>query len=385
MSTPRGRAKAIAVVKVVDGCDSTCSYCPRAEERVPPRGFLDPHMVEVFLDSLIGSGLRPDVYFTCPNPLAHPRVGELIAAATDRGLEAHVFVPAAVGSREKSPEMLLRADEICLFCYTMSDLKRAKRFVRRLLMAGKSMKLMLIYVPGVNDEEILEMVNIGRSWGLQVWISPPILCPVTKCPTDVVKAMQGRGYDVSDPFGDFMGIYEMRVTFHRDFPVYLLSGPRCRRECRMIYMDPSGLVGKCPMLGQLNPAYGPEELRRILSSGCELIERSAAYSFIPSLRLVTKDGEVLDEDDLELLSTLESMGSLSAVARSLGLSPPAVYRRLKRMESALGFKLFESWRGGVGRGGVVLTPEALELVRSYRDYKAGLGIVRFNFMLNEQS
>ncbi len=337
------------------------------------------------MDSLIGSGLRPDVYFTCPNPLAHPRTGELIAAATDRGLESHVFVPAAAGSREKSPEMLLKADEIFLFCYTTADLKRAKRFIRRLLMAGKFMKLMPIYVPGVNDEEILEMVNISRAWGLQVWISPPIFCPATRCPTDVVRAMQSRGYDVSDQFGEFMGIYEMRVTFHWDFPVYLLSGPRCRRECRVIYMDPSGLVGKCPMLGQLNPAYRPEEFRRILDSGCELIERSATYSFIPSLRLVTKDGQVLDENDLELLSMLESTGSLSAVARGLGLSPPAVYRRLKRMESALGFKLFESWKGGVGRGGVVLTPEALELVRSYRDYKAGLGIVRFNIMLSEGS
>ncbi len=308
---------------------------------------------------------------------------ELIAAATDRGLESHVFVPAAAGSRERSPERLMKAGEIFLFCYSTSELKRAKRFVRRLLVAEKSMRLMSIYVPGLNDEEITEMVNIGRSWGLQVWVSPPVFCPVTRCPADVVKAMQGRGYDVSDPFGEFMGIYEMRVTFHRDFPVYLLSGPRCRRECRIIYMDPSGLVGKCPMLGQLNPAYGPEELRSILGSGCELIERSAAYSFIPSLRLVTKDGQILDEDDLDLLSMLESTGSLSAVARSLGLSPPAVYRRLKRMESALGFKLFESWKGGAGRGGVVLTPEALELVRSYRGYKAGLGIVRFNLTLNE--
>ncbi len=385
MSLLAGRAEAIAVVRPVEGCDSACSYCPRAEERVPPQTFLEPSRLEAFLDSLIGSGLRPDVYYTCPNPLANPKVEELISASADRGLKSHVFVPAAAGSRERSPERLLMADEIFLFCYTTSNLKRAKRFVRKLLMAGKSIRLMSIYVPGVNDDELVEMINIGRSWGLQVWISPPVFCPVTKCPTDVVKAMQARGYDVSDPFGELMGIYEMRVTFHRDFPVYLLSGPKCQRECRIIYMDPSGLVGKCPMLGQLNPAYGPDELRSILGSGCELIERSSVYSFIPSLRLVTKDGLILDEDDLDVLSLLESTGSLSAVARSLGLSPPAVYRRLKRMESALGFRLFESWKGGTGRGGVVLTPEALELVRSYRDYKAGLGIVRFNLMLKERS
>lgn len=378
----RIRLPAAAVVRAVSGCDAGCPYCP-IEDRGPPRGFLDLGRLELFLDSLIGSGLRPDVYFTCPDPLAHPALGELASSATERGLRSHVFVPAS-GCLRGRPEKLLGADEIFLFSHTTIDLKRAKRFVRKLLTSGKLVKLMPVYVPGLNDEEVWEMVNLGRSWGLQVWVSPPLFCPVTKCPSDVLRAAQSRGYDLSDPFGEFMGVYEMRVTFHRDFPVYLLSGPRCRADCRLIYMDPSGLVGKCPMLGRLNPAFRPEELREIIESGCDLIERSASYSFVPSLRLVTKSGEVLEEDYLELLSMLESAGSLSAVARSLGLSTPAVYKRLKRMESALGFRLFVSWRGGAGRGGVALTPEALELVRSYRRYRAGLGIVRFSSQLKEQ-
>ncbi len=112
------------------------------------------------------------------------------------------------------------------------------------------------------------------------------------------------------------------------------------------------------------------EFAMVVRRGCTDMVPKTSYSFVTSVKLVTSDGAEVDERDLDLLALVEEAGSLSGAARMAGLSPPSVLRRIKRMEEVLRIKLLISRRGGVERGGVLLTPEARELIRRYRAVKS---------------
>ncbi len=359
--------EATLVVRATGGCSTRCSFCPWD---LPEEGpFLRSEALEVTIDALLGSRFRPETYFICPDPLTNPGLRELIKSSVERGLKTVIFVPAGTLSGEDEWNSLLLADEVFIFSYRGEALERASRLVRFLVTRGSIPKLLELIPPGARLEDLESAISQARKWGLELWISPPVLCPVSICPVDVVRLLKSWGFHVTEPIGDFMGIYRVRIAFKGDYHMRVAEGPICRRDCRLLFLGPEGLIGKCPA-GTLSGVSSPMEFAMLVRRGCTDMAPRASYSFVTSVKLVTKDGKEVDERDLDLLVLVEEAGSLSGAARMAGLSPPSVLRRIRRIEEVLGIKLLISKRGGIDRGGALLTPEARELVRRYRAVKS---------------
>lgn len=88
---------------------------------------------------------------------------------------------------------------------------------------------------------------------------------------------------------------------------------------------------------------------------------------------VELDGElVLSDWRVELLESIGQTGSLSGAADRLGIHYRRAWGKVKEMEERLNVKLIESQSGGIGGGTTQLTPQALELIRRYQLFQAGL-------------
>ncbi len=364
--------KPVLIVRPVRGCDASCSQCPWRETKSGERTYLKKDKLELVLDAMIGSGYRPEVCFICPDPLLHPGVTDLMMSVKERRLPLRVFTPSSTGSEEEGWRSLLIPDEIFLFSYTHSDISGARKMMRYLLSRGANVKVALFITQNTNERELLTCIDLIREKGVQMWISPPIFCPPTVCSTSAVAIMERQGFEVSEPFRKFMDVYMVRVTFRRDFPIYVLDGPYCKLNCGMVFLDSAGYVGKCPVEGTLNMLYSPLEIAGIVRLNCSKISRSTKYSFSASLVLVTKDGRRIYEDDLEILSALADLGSFSRLARALNTSPASIYKRVRSIEKILGINLFMSRKGGSDRGGCTPTPECLELIKRYKIAKSSI-------------
>lgn len=96
--------------------------------------------------------------------------------------------------------------------------------------------------------------------------------------------------------------------------------------------------------------------------------QSAADNGEPSLKVRLQVGAgVIGPGKIELLQRLESEGSITAAARSMGLSYRRAWYLIDTMNAALGQPVTETQVGGEGGGGAALTPFGRELVRRYRE------------------
>lgn len=88
---------------------------------------------------------------------------------------------------------------------------------------------------------------------------------------------------------------------------------------------------------------------------------------------VERGGEVVLSDwRVQLLEAVVETGSVAGAAHRLHISYRRAWGKVKEMEERLGLRLLVSQRGGRGGGRTRLTPEAEELVKSYRKFRAGL-------------
>ncbi len=84
-------------------------------------------------------------------------------------------------------------------------------------------------------------------------------------------------------------------------------------------------------------------------------------------------GELVFSDwRADLLELIGETGSVAAAAARLDVSYRVAWGKIKEMEKRLGLRLVESRRGGRGGGLSRLTPQAEDLVKSYRRFKSGL-------------
>ncbi len=94
--------------------------------------------------------------------------------------------------------------------------------------------------------------------------------------------------------------------------------------------------------------------------------------------LLEGKGRSVRPEQIRALEAIRDHESLTAAARSLGISYKHLWTTLQRLEVATGRALVRSTRGGPGGGGrASLTPEGLRLLKDYRRVSAGLaGVVR---------
>lgn len=76
--------------------------------------------------------------------------------------------------------------------------------------------------------------------------------------------------------------------------------------------------------------------------------------------------DIVGSGRFELLEAIQSEGSVSAAARTLGVSYRSAWGNLKKVEQLLGFNLTKRIRGGPGGGITVLSDEGIMLITAYR-------------------
>ncbi len=81
---------------------------------------------------------------------------------------------------------------------------------------------------------------------------------------------------------------------------------------------------------------------------------------------------VFGDGKARILERIDRTGSLTAAARSLGMSYRRLWGRLGEMERRLGVKLVSRRAGGTGGGGASLTQEGRKLLKNYLCFRDGL-------------
>jgi molybdate transport system regulatory protein len=77
-------------------------------------------------------------------------------------------------------------------------------------------------------------------------------------------------------------------------------------------------------------------------------------------------GKAFGKGPCDLLTKVERLGSLKAATVEMGMSYSHAWKLIKGLERRLGFELLYRQVGGVSGGGASLTPQAKELMRSYK-------------------
>ncbi|MBW7930031.1 MAG: LysR family transcriptional regulator [Gammaproteobacteria bacterium] len=85
-------------------------------------------------------------------------------------------------------------------------------------------------------------------------------------------------------------------------------------------------------------------------------------------RLDFAPGASVGPGKIDLLSAIDAEGSLSAAARSLGMSYRRAWLLLDSLNASFDTPVTTASVGGRGGGGVLLTPFGHELVRHYRKF-----------------
>ena len=71
----------------------------------------------------------------------------------------------------------------------------------------------------------------------------------------------------------------------------------------------------------------------------------------------------------ELMERVERLGSLRQATVEMDMSYSKAWKIVRNAEKNLGFRLFETTKGGQERGGAVLTEEGKRFLNSYRRYQ----------------
>lgn len=91
----------------------------------------------------------------------------------------------------------------------------------------------------------------------------------------------------------------------------------------------------------------------------------------PKLKLwLEVDGEaVIGTGRLQLLKSINRLGSINKAAQELDMSYRAAWGKIKDSEKRLGYKLVDTKKGGSSGGGAKLTSDAKEFITIYQEYE----------------
>ena len=88
---------------------------------------------------------------------------------------------------------------------------------------------------------------------------------------------------------------------------------------------------------------------------------------------IERDGAVaLSDWRIALLEGVDRTGSLSKAAEEIGVPYRTAWQKLKDAEERLGVRFFDTQSGGAEGGGSVLTADARDLLRRYRQFSDGI-------------
>ena len=90
----------------------------------------------------------------------------------------------------------------------------------------------------------------------------------------------------------------------------------------------------------------------------------------PGIRLLIGSTVAIGPGKAALLSAIQETGSISAAARSMGMSYRRAWLLVDRMNADFVTPVVERTTGGRGGGGAALTPVGLEALTRYREIEA---------------
>ena len=89
-----------------------------------------------------------------------------------------------------------------------------------------------------------------------------------------------------------------------------------------------------------------------------------------SLRVILRKGSAFGPGKAELLEHIRDTGSIAAAGRRMKMSYSRAWGLVEAMNHDFAARLVHSAKGGAERGGAVLTPLGLEVLRRYRRMQA---------------
>lgn len=100
---------------------------------------------------------------------------------------------------------------------------------------------------------------------------------------------------------------------------------------------------------------------RSRSNGADIEQISAKHKL-----WLEKNGAIFGDGLYNLLSSIAGLGSISQAARGMGMSYRAAWGKIRATEKKWGIQLVVARVGGEAGGWARLTPEAEELLKTYR-------------------
>ena len=88
------------------------------------------------------------------------------------------------------------------------------------------------------------------------------------------------------------------------------------------------------------------------------------------LRLLFADGKIFGPGKAELLTLIQSLGSIAAAGRAMKMSYKRAWDLVEEMNSGFRAALVTTERGGMGRGGAHVTDLGAQVLARYRQLEA---------------
>ena len=95
------------IVEPTNACNLACAYCGN-KDMLRPRTFLDIRLYEKLLDEMVELGIPRLTLHTIGEPTLHPRIGELVQLATERGRVVTLSTNGTLLAREELARALVR-------------------------------------------------------------------------------------------------------------------------------------------------------------------------------------------------------------------------------------------------------------------------------------
>ena len=95
------------IVEPTNACNLRCAYCGN-KDMVRPRTYIDLALYERLLDEMVELGIPRITLHTIGEPTLHPRIGEMVAMATERGRVVTLSTNGTLLAREELSRALVR-------------------------------------------------------------------------------------------------------------------------------------------------------------------------------------------------------------------------------------------------------------------------------------
>lgn len=254
------------VVRPVAHCDLNHPTCPFSHGVSKGFEVLHPRVLNMILRELKGY-VFDEAVISCPNPLLHPKITEVVAIVRPVARRVSLFTPIT-GLSKVTKELLKVVDELVVISSSASELREEEERIKGLLSQG--IEDLAVYAAITKEETTLlvasEHVGFCRRYGIPLRIGE--MPYVTKVPYRLRDLLIKEGCEVSIPYGFKYG-YEASVTFMRDYKVTVLERPS-GKVCRTLFIDYYGRVSKCPFTHPILEAKDVRSdlLRKIIYSEC---------------------------------------------------------------------------------------------------------------------